>query len=198
MTAPVAQHTVVFLVPLPRSPARRIVSMTRAKLTSLDIMKTFIAVTIGALIAGGAGWWIGSHSAHSHASSDGRTHPAERKILYYQSTMHPWVKSDKPGKCTVCGMTRQMLVSELSEKMRLVPGAVPGFLQPIENRVLMISTGIRAQLGVKILGDNLDVLQKIAFDVERIVKEVRGATGVAPSRVQGKPFLEIEVNREAM
>jgi len=104
MTAPVAQHTVVFLVPLPRSPARRIVSMTRAKLTSLDIMKTFIAVTIGALIAGGAGWWIGSHSAHSHASSDGRTHPAERKILYYQSTMHPWVKSDKPGKCTVCGM----------------------------------------------------------------------------------------------
>jgi len=104
----------------------------------------------------------------------------------------------KPEREWRPGMTRQMLVSELSEKMRLVPGAVPGFLQPIENRVLMISTGIRAQLGVKILGDNLDVLQKIAFDVERIVKEVRGATGVAPSRVQGKPFLEIEVNREAM
>jgi Cu(I)/Ag(I) efflux system membrane protein CusA/SilA len=82
--------------------------------------------------------------------------------------------------------------------MRLVPGAVPGFLQPIENRVLMISTGIRAQLGVKIFGEHLDALQKIAFDVERIIKEVPGATGVAPSRVQGKPFLEVEVNREAM
>ncbi len=75
---------------------------------------------------------------------------------------------------------------------------MPGFLQPIENRVLMISTGIRAQLGVKILGDDLDALQQMAFEVERIVRDVPGATGVAPSRVQGKPFLEIEVNREAM
>ena len=96
------------------------------------------------------------------------------------------------------GMTKAKLVNELMEKMRLVPGAVPGFLQPIENRVLMISTGIRAQLGVKIFGDDLDALQKKAFEVERIVREVRGAAGVAPSRVHGKPFLEIEVNREAM
>jgi Cu(I)/Ag(I) efflux system membrane protein CusA/SilA len=104
----------------------------------------------------------------------------------------------KPEREWRRGMTRQRLVDELSEKMRLVPGAVPGFLQPIENRVLMISTGIRAQLGVKIFGEHLDALQKIAFDVERIIKEVPGATGVAPSRVQGKPFLEVEVNREAM
>ena len=96
------------------------------------------------------------------------------------------------------GMTKQKLVAELMEKMRLVPGSLPGFLQPIEGRVLMISTGIRAQLGVKILGDDLNALQKKAFEVERIVSSVAGATGVAPSRVQGKPFLEVEVNREAM
>jgi Cu(I)/Ag(I) efflux system membrane protein CusA/SilA len=104
----------------------------------------------------------------------------------------------KPKSEWRSGMTKQALVNELMEKMRLLPGAVPGFLQPIENRVLMISTGIRAQLGVKILGDNLEALQKQAFAVERIVREVRGATGVAPSRVQGKPFLEVEVDREAM
>ncbi|MBC8002967.1 MAG: efflux RND transporter permease subunit, partial [Opitutaceae bacterium] len=104
----------------------------------------------------------------------------------------------KPESAWRPGMTKAKLVNELMEKMRLVPGAVPGFLQPIENRVLMISTGIRAQLGVKILGDDLDALQKKAFEVERIVRQVRGAAGVAPSRVQGKPFLEIEVNREAM
>src|SRR5829696_6098050 len=104
----------------------------------------------------------------------------------------------KPEKEWRPGMTKQKLVDELMEKLRLVPGAAPGFLQPIENRVLMISTGIRAQLGVKILGDDLDALQRKAFDVERIVRNVAGATGVAPSRVQGKPFLEIEVNREAM
>jgi Cu(I)/Ag(I) efflux system membrane protein CusA/SilA len=96
------------------------------------------------------------------------------------------------------GMTSRQLMAELSEKLTQVPGYVPGFLQPIENRILMLSTGIRAQLGVKILGDNLDELQKKAFEVERIVREVPGAVGVAPSRVQGKPYLEIEVDRPAM
>ena len=96
------------------------------------------------------------------------------------------------------GMTKEMLIAELSEKLSSVPGYVPGFLQPIENRILMISTGIRAQVGIKLLGDDLDVLQAKAFEVERVVREVRGAVGVAPSRVQGKPYLEIEVDRTAM
>ena len=96
------------------------------------------------------------------------------------------------------GVTKQHLINELSEKLTQVPGYVPGFLQPIENRILMLATGIRAQLGVKILGDNLDALQAKAFEVERVVRSVPGAVGVAPSRVQGKPYLEIEVNRVAM
>jgi Cu(I)/Ag(I) efflux system membrane protein CusA/SilA len=96
------------------------------------------------------------------------------------------------------GMTKQKLIAELTEKLQQVPGSVPGFLQPIENRVLMISTGIRAQVGVKLLGENLNDLQKWAFEVEKVVKEVSGAIGTASSRVQGKPYIEIEVNREAM
>ena len=96
------------------------------------------------------------------------------------------------------GMTRQKIVAELTEKLTAVPGYVPGFLQPIENRVLMVSTGIRAQLGVKLLGDNLDQLQRLAFDVEKVVRDVPGAIGVAPSRVQGKPYLNVEIDRPAM
>jgi len=96
------------------------------------------------------------------------------------------------------GSTKETLIAELTEKLANVPGYVPGFLQPIENRILMLSTGIRAQLGVKILGGSLDDLQRKAFEVERIVREVPGAVGVAPSRVQGKPYLEVEVNRVAM
>src|SRR3954466_14610758 len=50
-----------------------------------------------------AGTWLlltrTSHSSHAVGLKS-----AERKVLYYQSPMHPWVKSDKPGKCTVCGM----------------------------------------------------------------------------------------------
>ena len=79
-----------------------------------------------------------------------------------------------------------------------MPGYVPGFLQPIENRILMLSTGIRAQVGVKILGDNLDALQTegLRGRARRARDSRRG--GRRASRVQGKPYLEIEVDREAM
>ncbi len=60
-------------------------------------MKKFlILILISA--AAFAGWWFGQHRpAHDAAMST-------RKVLYYQSPMHPWVKSDKPGRCTICGM----------------------------------------------------------------------------------------------
>jgi Cu(I)/Ag(I) efflux system membrane protein CusA/SilA len=96
------------------------------------------------------------------------------------------------------GLTREMLVNQLSERLSQVPGYVPGFLQPIENRILMISTGIRAQVGIKILGDNLDALQQKAFEVDRVVRMIPGAAGVAPSRVQGKPYVEVQIDRVAM
>jgi len=59
-----------------------------------------LVVLIG-LLAGGVWWRLVSQrqSITRHAPNAG-----ERKVLYYQSPMHPWVKSDKPGKCTVCGM----------------------------------------------------------------------------------------------
>ena len=96
------------------------------------------------------------------------------------------------------GMTREKIVAELMEKLTYVPGYVPTFLQPIENRILMISTGIRAQLGIKIFGDNLEELQRQAFAIEAVVQQIPGAVGVASSRVQGKPYVEIEVDRVAM
>lgn len=96
------------------------------------------------------------------------------------------------------GMTVEKLKAELTEKMKIVPGYVPAFLQPIENRILMLYTGIRAQVGVKIYGDNLDALQQKAFEVEAVVKQILGAAGVSPSRVQGKPYLNVKVDRRAM
>ena len=74
----------------------------------------------------------------------------------------------------------------------------PLFLQPIENRILMLYTGIRAQVGVKIYGDNLDPFNAEAFEVEKLIRSIDGATGVAPSRVQGKPYLNMKVDRQAM
>ncbi len=96
------------------------------------------------------------------------------------------------------GMTVEKLKAELTEKMKEVPGYVPAFLQPIENRILMLYTGIRAQVGVKIYGDNLDKIQRKAFEIEKLVNGIEGATGVSASRVQGKPYLNIKVDRQAM
>ncbi|NLH74871.1 MAG: efflux RND transporter permease subunit [Verrucomicrobia bacterium] len=96
------------------------------------------------------------------------------------------------------GMTKAKLVAELTEKLSQAPGFVPGFLHPIEGRILMLSTGIRAQVGVKILGDNLDALQAKALEVEKVIQAIPGAAGVAASRSQGKPYLEIQVDRAAM
>ena len=96
------------------------------------------------------------------------------------------------------GLTRGSLVAEMSEALRQVPGSVPGFLQPIEGRVLMISTGIRSQLGVKLFGEDPEKLQQAAFAVARVVETIPGATGVTPSRFQGKPYIEIHVNRDAV
>ena len=96
------------------------------------------------------------------------------------------------------GMTPAKLRAELTEKMKEVPGYVPAFLQPIENRILMLYTGIRAQVGVKIYGDDLDKIQRKAFEIEKLINNIPGAEGVSPSRVQGKPYLNIEVDRKAM
>ena len=96
------------------------------------------------------------------------------------------------------GMTLEKLKAELTEKMKQVPGYVPALLQPIENRILMLYTGIRAQVGVKIYGNNLDAIQQKAFEIDKIIRGIEGATGVSPSRIQGKPYLNIEVDRLAM
>ncbi len=65
-------------------------------------MKTPFLILIFATLAAAAGWWLGAH--HEHATELAAAPSSEKKVLYYQSPMHPWVKSDKPGQCTVCGM----------------------------------------------------------------------------------------------
>jgi Cu(I)/Ag(I) efflux system membrane fusion protein len=67
-----------------------------------------VPLLLVALLAGAAGWWGATRFHHHPAVTRGTSPPpggsAERRIVYYQSAMHPWIKSDKPGKCTICGM----------------------------------------------------------------------------------------------
>ena len=123
--------------------------------------------------------------------SDSATDPAPVEMIETTITLKP--ESEWPP-----GTTKGSIVADLTERLMQVPGYVPGFLQPIENRILMTSTGIRAQVGVKIFGNDLEALQRKAFEIEQVVSRVQGATGVAPSRVQGKPYLEIRVRRDLL
>jgi Cu(I)/Ag(I) efflux system membrane protein CusA/SilA len=102
----------------------------------------------------------------------------------------------KPLSAWRPGMTMEKLRSEMLQKMQQFPGFVPAFLQPIESRILMLNTGIRGQVAVKIFGSDLKELERLAVEVEGILKNVPGATDVYAERVAGTPYLDITVRRD--
>jgi membrane fusion protein, copper/silver efflux system len=66
-------------------------------------MKRIVPFLLIAVFAGAIGWFLArqSHGGKSPVTSEKKS---GRKVLFYQSAMHPWIKSDKPGRCTICGM----------------------------------------------------------------------------------------------
>jgi copper/silver efflux system protein len=95
------------------------------------------------------------------------------------------------------GLTKDTLIAEMTEKSQM-PGVTTIWQQPIRNRIDMLATGIPTQVGIKIFGPDLAVLERQARDVATAVREVRGAVDVYPEQILGTPYLEIEVDREAV
>ena len=73
-------------------------------------------------------------------------------------------------------------------------------LQPIQTRLVMLATGMRAPMGIKVFGPDLETIEKVGYDLESILKEVPSVeTGaVFADRVVGKPYLEIDIDRRAI
>ncbi len=73
-------------------------------------------------------------------------------------------------------------------------------LQPIQTRLIMLSTGMRAPMGIKVFGPTLEIIEKTGYELEKILKEVPSveASTVFADRVVGKPYLEIKLNRQNM
>ncbi|EQC45542.1 efflux RND transporter permease subunit [Bacteriovorax sp. Seq25_V] len=94
------------------------------------------------------------------------------------------------------GMSIYDIMSELDKSLQ-VPGLVNAWLFPIENRIAMISTGIKTQVGVKIFGPDLDQLQEIAAEVGKVIEGVEGASGVYAEKITGKPYIEFDIDRVA-
>jgi Cu(I)/Ag(I) efflux system membrane protein CusA/SilA len=73
-------------------------------------------------------------------------------------------------------------------------------LQPIETRLVMLATGMRAPMGIKVYGPDLATIEKVGYEIEGFLKQVPSveASAVFADRVVGKPYLELEINREAI
>ncbi len=75
-----------------------------------------------------------------------------------------------------------------------LPGVAPSWLQPIETRVVMLSTGIRSLMALQITGDDHAALETFAEQVEKVVQRVPGASDVQMQREGGKPYAEIRLD----
>ncbi|ABB31781.1 heavy metal efflux pump, CzcA family [Geobacter metallireducens RCH3] len=102
----------------------------------------------------------------------------------------------KPKEKWRAGVTKADIVSELDAKLQQI-GVRNGWTQPIINRINMLSTGVRTDLGVKIFGNDLNVLKDLAVQAEGILKTVPGAADVVAERVTGGNYIDIDIDREA-
>ena len=101
----------------------------------------------------------------------------------------------KPEKEWRKKMTKNKIIDELNQKLQ-IPGVINAFTQPIINRVNMLSTGIRTDVGVKIYGQNIDTINELA---QRFKKELVGIEGIRDLYVDpitGGKYIEIKINRE--
>lgn len=93
------------------------------------------------------------------------------------------------------GMTLEKLKSEMDRAVSL-PGVANIWTQPIINRIDMLTTGIRSEIGVKVFGSDLKMLEVKAREIADVVRTVKGASDVYPEQVTGGLYLDIRPNRE--
>jgi cobalt-zinc-cadmium resistance protein CzcA len=96
------------------------------------------------------------------------------------------------------GRTTDDLVAQLDRDLRLLPGNNYEFTQPIQMRFNELIAGVRADVAVKVFGDDPEVLADRAAAVEAVLTSVPGASDVQVEQVTGLPMLSVELNREAM
>lgn len=94
------------------------------------------------------------------------------------------------------GMTRQKLVKEMNQALQ-IPGVSNIWTQPIRNRIDMLATGIQTPIGVKVFGSDLKRIEEIAIEIESVIKEIPGAMNPYAERIGNKPYVEIEIDRNA-
>jgi Cu(I)/Ag(I) efflux system membrane protein CusA/SilA len=100
----------------------------------------------------------------------------------------------KPPSQWPSGMTQDQLIDEMDAALT-IPGLSNLWVQPIRNRIDMLSTGIKSPVGIKIAGPDLQVIEKIGEQVEAVVKAVPGTRSAYAERVRGGRYVEVRIDR---
>lgn len=93
------------------------------------------------------------------------------------------------------GMTTDKLVEELDRVVK-VPGLSNIWVPPIRNRIDMLATGIKSPVGVKVAGTSLQEIDRVAGEIERIVKTVPGVSSALAERLNGGRYVDVDIDRD--
>jgi Cu(I)/Ag(I) efflux system membrane protein CusA/SilA len=93
------------------------------------------------------------------------------------------------------GMTKNKIIDELNSKLQ-IPGVINGWTQPIINRINMLSTGIRTDVGVKVYGQSLDSINQLAQQFKVALTGVEGVKDLYVEPIVGGKYVEIKIKRE--
>src|SRR4029079_1458197 len=102
----------------------------------------------------------------------------------------------KPQRKCRPGMTPENLVEELDRVVRL-PGLSNIWIPPIRNRIDMLATGIKSPLGIKVSGNDLGEIERVAQAIEAVVKNVPGVASAFAERVRGGRYIDVRIHRNA-
>ncbi|HYE36921.1 efflux RND transporter permease subunit [Methylocaldum sp.] len=95
------------------------------------------------------------------------------------------------------GMTTEKLIAEMDRATQM-PGVTIAWTMPIKNRIDMLSTGIRTPIGIKVFGNDLAQIERLATEIESVVKTVPGTTSAYAERITGGYYLTIDPDRMAL
>ncbi|MDQ2658185.1 MAG: efflux RND transporter permease subunit [Bacteroidota bacterium] len=95
------------------------------------------------------------------------------------------------------GITKNDIINELDSRLQ-IPGVVNGWTQPIINRINMLATGVRTDVGVKVYGQNLDSIAAISEKVKLALQAVPGVKDLYVDPITGGKYLVVDINRDAL
>lgn len=101
----------------------------------------------------------------------------------------------KPKHEWRAGMTKDRIINELNAKLQ-IPGVTNGWTQPIINRINMLSTGVRTDVGIKVYGQNLDSIYAFAGRIKKQLEGIEGVKDLYVEPITGGKYIDIAIKRE--